>query len=96
MQGGGATAICAGSHKVMGEFLRKQEPEGCSYMRLFYQAHYVCVPCSSAARPGFCTLRFSCLPAVRSFNAVCAMGFGRCRMAVFQAAPCRAGDVLLM
>ena len=96
MQGGGATAICAGSHKVMGEFLRKQEPEGCSYMRLFYQAHYVCVPCSSAARPGFCTLRFSCLPAVRSFNAVCAMGFGRSRMAVVQAAPCRAGDVLLM
>ena len=59
VQGGGATAIVAGSHKVMGEFLRKQEPEGCSYMRLFYQAHYVCVPGSSAARPRFCCGAFA-------------------------------------
>ena len=31
----------AGSHKLVGEFLQRREPAGCSYMRLFWYAHWV-------------------------------------------------------
>ena len=34
-------AIVAGSHKLIGEFLQRREPAGCSYMRLFWYAHWV-------------------------------------------------------
>ena len=31
----------AGSHKLIGQFLQRREPAGCSYMRLFWYAHLV-------------------------------------------------------
>ena len=64
----------AGSHKLIGEFLQRREPAGCSYMRLFWYAHWV-------------------------YNGIAALGLGRSGrtpMEVVQAAPCRAGDVLIM